>query len=160
MKLRKCISGGQTGADKTGLECAKALNLKTGGTAPKGYRTESGADPSLKDFGVVEDDVPNYQSRTRKNVRDAEATLWFGNVGSPGYWCTKQEADRLGRPFIINPSGDKMVEVASLYEVINVAGNRVSTNPRVVQQVRDAFAALNPIASTEQPLGDGTFNRS
>ena len=35
MKLRKIISGGQTGVDRAGLEAGKKLNLETGGTAPK-----------------------------------------------------------------------------------------------------------------------------
>ena len=51
MKLRKVISGGQTGADRTGLECAKALGLETGGTAPDSWRTDEGHDPTLADFG-------------------------------------------------------------------------------------------------------------
>jgi hypothetical protein len=34
------ISGGQTGADQGGLFAAEILKIKTGGYAPKGYRTE------------------------------------------------------------------------------------------------------------------------
>ena len=143
MKLKRVISGLQSGADQTGIEEAAKLGLETGGTMPKGFRTENGPIPQYaKHYGVVEDSSPNYQPRTRKNVRDAEATLWFGNEGSPGFWCTKRAAEALGRPFIINPDGDKMIEVANLYEIINVAGNRASTNPKVIQQVRDAFSVL------------------
>lgn len=142
MKLRRVISGGQTGADRTGLECARAMGLETGGTAPKGYRTESGIDKSLKDFGIVESDSVYYPARTRQNVRDAEATLWFGNVGSPGYWCTRRAADQYHKPFIINPDATEMRRIANTYEVINVAGNRESTNPNVVGLVEAAFQAL------------------
>ena len=40
----KIISGGQTGIDRMALELARELGLGTGGTAPKGYTTESGPD--------------------------------------------------------------------------------------------------------------------
>ena len=140
MKLKKVISGGQTGADRTGLECAKALGLETGGTAPNGYRTERGPDPSLRDFGLVESFSSGYPIRTAQNVKDAEATVWFGNTGSPGYWCTFNAAKRGSKPFIENPTS--LVEIAETYEVINVAGNRASKNPSVIQLVKDAFATL------------------
>ena len=146
MKLRKVISGGQTGADRTGLECARALGLETGGTAPKGYRTERGPDVSLKDFGLQESDFPSYPYRTRLNVLNSEATLWFGNEHSPGYWCTKKNADQYVRPFWINPTPAQMEAIAEEYEVVNVAGNRLSKNPGVVQLVKNAFVRLRPEA--------------
>jgi hypothetical protein len=43
MKTKKVISGGQTGADLTGLEEAHKRGIPTGGTVPKGCRTESGS---------------------------------------------------------------------------------------------------------------------
>lgn len=138
MKLRKCISGGQTGADRTGLECAKALGLETGGTAPKGWRTENGPDLSLKDFGLVESDSSDYRPRTYKNAADAEVTLWFGKT-SPGYWCTKTGCKKHDTPFYDNPTDLEIQYLANTYEVWNVAGNRQSKNPAVVGLVKDAF---------------------
>ena len=35
--LRKVISGGQTGADRAGLQAAKSSGIKTGGYMPKGF---------------------------------------------------------------------------------------------------------------------------
>ena len=145
MKFRKVISGGQTGADKTGLECAKELGLETGGTAPKLYRTETGVDKSLKDFGLIESKSYDYAPRTRDNVRDADITLWFGNVGSPGFWCTKKAAESYGKPFYINPNAQTLRDLACAYEVWNVAGNRASKNPRVVSLVQDAFAIVGEL---------------
>lgn len=134
------ISGGQTGADRAGLECAKAIGLETGGTAPKGYWTETGSDLSLKDFGLTESVSVHYKPRTWANVRDADVTLWFGKLGSPGYWCTKQAAGNYGKLFIENPVN--LQDISETYEVINVAGNRASKNPDVIQLVKDAFATL------------------
>jgi len=145
MKLRKVISGGQTGADKTALICARRLGLETGGTAPKMYRTEAGVDASLRDYGLVQSRFYDYAPRTRDNVRDAEVTLWFGNVGSPGYWCTQTAAKSWGKPFHVNPDAQTLKELACTYEVWNVAGNRVSKNPRVVRLVEDAFMVVEEL---------------
>ena len=140
MKLRQIISGGQTGADRTGLECAKEIGLETGGTAPLGYRTEIGCDPSLKDFGLVVDNNWSYVPRTIQNVRDGDITLWFGNIGSPGYRCTKRACKDYGKDMIENPTD--LIVIAETFEVINVAGNRKSTNPGVCDLVRNAFRSL------------------
>jgi len=142
MKLKKIISGGQTGADKEALIQAKNIGLETGGTAPKGYRTEIGVDPTLKDFGLVESPYYDYAPRTKQNVADGEATIWFGNLGSPGYWCTKNAAKAQDKPFFENPSHAQFKELVNAYEVINFAGNRNSKNPSVNSLVRDAFASL------------------
>lgn len=143
MKLKLIISGGQTGADRTGLECAKALGIKTGGTAPKGYRTEKGDDPTLKsEFGLKCDISESYPPRTKINVRDAEVTVWFGKTTSPGYWSTWGAAKSLSKPFIENPKGNLFRELCEHHEIINITGNRASTNPQVVDLVKEAFAAL------------------
>lgn len=148
MKLKLVISGGQTGADRTALVCAKELGLATGGTAPKGYRTETGDDPTLKTlFGLVEDLSSSYPPRTKLNVKNANITLWFGNVNSPGYWSTWNAAKSLHRPFVENPTS--LVELADLHEVINFAGNRLSSNPNVVNLVRAAFHTIRPNRSSD-----------
>jgi len=142
MKLKKVISGGQTGADRAGLEEASRLGLKTGGHAPRGFRTEFGNDPSLEAFGLVETASSDYPSRTRLNVENSEVTVWFGTLGSPGYKLTKKYARELSKPLYENPDAELMVMLADLYEVWNVAGNRISKYPRVDQLVRTAFEAL------------------
>jgi len=138
VKLRKIISGGQTGADVTGLLCARALGLETGGTAPKGYGTEGGPNLELEVFGLVE-------SATRDNVKNSDHTLWFGNTGSPGYWCTYKAAEFYNKTFTSNPTKERMLQIAETFEVINVAGNRASKNPDVVGLVREAFDWLTEL---------------
>lgn len=145
MRLRKVISGGQTGADKTGLECARDLGLETGGTAPLGYRTEKGRDPSLIGFGVAQSHLASYPPRTKENVRNAEVTLWFGNVGSAGYWCTRNAARVLDKRFVENPTPDQVKELAEQYEVWNIAGNRASANPKVIGLVTAAFEVVKSL---------------
>lgn len=135
-------SGGQTGADRTALECARECGIGTGGWVPRGYRTESGIDLTLKDFGLKETPSNDYATRTKWNVRDSDATLWFGNTDSPGYWCTKNATRSYNKLFIENPTPLMVYDLAQMYEILNFAGNRESTNPHVVSLVRAAFAML------------------
>src|SRR2546428_817952 len=96
----KVISGGQTGADRAGLEAAVALGLPTGGHAPAGYWTEAGADPSLRRFGLIAGGSP--ESRTERNVVDADATIIFArSAPGPGSELTRRLALKHRRPVIV-----------------------------------------------------------
>ena len=139
MRLTKIISGGQTGADQGGLAGAKELGIATGGTAPKGYRTEAGNNPSLRDLYYLEESrYWPYTYRTRDNVRNSNGTLWVGNIGSPGYWCTKRACDDKKKPWIENPTGLDLWEWVQHYQIytLNVAGNRESKNPGIFEKTK------------------------
>lgn len=82
--IEKIISGGQTGADFGGLLAGASLGIPTGGTAPKGWRTEKGRDPRLEGLGLVEDDSWKYPPRTKKNIADSDGTLAFLLMPSAG----------------------------------------------------------------------------
>lgn len=148
MKLKKVISGGQDGADRTGLEEAKRLGLETGGHAPRYYLTDKGYDPSLANFGLVEDESITYPPRTRKNVLNSDATLWFGKM-SPGFKCTLKYVDELGKPFWENPTEDEIRHIVRTYEVINIAGNRPKKNPQVIDQVKRAFRIIEEVKNAQ-----------
>jgi hypothetical protein len=75
--IEKVISGGQSGSDQAGLRAARAAGIPTGGTAAKGWETEDGPAPWLKDFGLVECPIAGYPPRTRFNVADSCATVIF-----------------------------------------------------------------------------------
>lgn len=136
--LKKINSGGQTGADQGGLEGARLCGIPTGGTAPKGYRTETGPNLKLKTvYGLHEDSSSAYPPRTKKNVRDSDGTLWMGNVGSPGYWCTRSAVTNL-ELWIENPTPEALRNWIGLYEIeiLNVAGNRESKNPGIFERTK------------------------
>jgi hypothetical protein len=87
--------------------------------------------PWLADFGLVECPEPGYKSRTQANVRDSDATLWFGDVYTPGGAATLDACREMGRPFLIVYNGGSVrpSEVATWIQergvrVLNVAGNR------------------------------------
>jgi len=131
--LNTIISGGQTGADQAGLEIARHLGLQTGGWAPRGYRTEDGPALWLKDYGLLEHKSPEYPPRTILNVQNAGGTVWFGNHHSPGGRLTITTARSLGKPCAVNPTAEELRRwlIKDQIQVLNVAGNRASTNPRV-----------------------------
>lgn len=136
--LKKIISGGQTGADQGGLEGAYSLGIATGGTAPKLYRTETGCNPELlrDKYGLKESPFWTYPPRTKANAEEAEATIWVGNIGSAGYWCTKKAVGN--RIWLENPTAEKlaMMVEANQIEILNVAGNRESTNPGIFERTK------------------------
>lgn len=69
------ISGGQTGVDLAGLRAAQCLGIKTGGLAPKGWKTTAGPKSQLKTTFRLEEGVGGYTDRTRKNVERAHVTF-------------------------------------------------------------------------------------
>lgn len=139
--VTKIISGGQTGADQGGLRAGRLLGLKTGGTAPPNFMTDKGPNKALSTFGLVEGehDPRIYPKRTRKNVADSDGTVLFGNVASPGCRLTIKCCQEIGKPYIINPSQDKLREwtVENNIRTLNVAGNRESKSPGIFNTTRD-----------------------
>lgn len=139
--IEKVISGGQTGADRAALEVAAERGVATGGTAPKGYLTERGPDPSLAAFGVVEHASEKYPPRTYANVRDSDGTVWFGLGDSRGHRCTMKAVDYYKKPFLMNPDALTLRKWAAEHRVrvLNVAGPRASTMPGVTVLVKSVL---------------------
>lgn len=87
--IKMVCSGGQVGADQGGVAAAYDLGIKTGGVAPKGYRTLYGPNPKLKALGLVEHESWEYKPRTWDNVQNSDGTIRFAyNFESPGERCT------------------------------------------------------------------------
>lgn len=136
--LVKVVSGGNTGADIAGLVAAKALNIPTGGYAPKGWRTEDGPKPELGSvYGLVESVSASYVVRTLQNVQQSDGTVVFGDVTSVGTRQTLQNCRVWEKPHVINPTSDQLRAwiVREQIRVLNVAGNRESTRPGIEREV-------------------------
>ena len=147
--LEQVISGGQTGVDQIALLIAQALGYKTGGTVPKGWRTDDGPAPWLSIYGCVESYDTGYRVRTIKNVRDADATVWFG-IMSPGYQLTKRAADIESRHrlyfWLENPTAAQLAEwLHNPIRILNVGGNRAGTHTGAWKQAEIVLrSALRP----------------
>lgn len=138
-KVKKIISGGQTGVDRIGLEVGKEAGLQTGGTATPGYVIEGNKkDLSLKDFGVEEISTELqagksgkefYLPRTEQNVLNSDGTVYFAtDEDSAGKIATERFAKQYNKPFLLNPTVEELRNWLSLnnIETLNVAGNRGS----------------------------------
>lgn len=142
-RIAKIISGGQTGADRAGLDAARLMGIETGGTAAKGWRIcledgSEGSDPGLAEFGLVECSKPGYPSRTKQNVMDSDGTVWFGFADSPGGRLTISACRKAEKHLIVNPSSSELVDWVQERQisVLNVAGNRASRfNPNIYVKV-------------------------
>jgi Circularly permutated YpsA SLOG family len=145
--LAKIISGGQTGAEQAGWRAAKAFGIPTGGAMPRGFLTEAGPRPEFAElYGAVELETGSYAARTEANVRDSDATLWFGSLGSAGYHGTVGAALEHRRPVLViqlgeqRPSDVKKWIDTHKYRVINVAGRRESLAPGIGERVERFLA--------------------
>lgn len=135
-------SGGQSGADRAGLDAAHALGYPTGGWAPKGWRIENldgsdSTDPSLAALGLKEHSSREYPPRTRQNAQETDGTVWFGNQYSKGGRLTIRSAKDAGKPYTINPSAQELADWIKNngIRVLNVAGNRARFNPEIYERV-------------------------
>jgi len=149
----KVISGGQTGVDQLGLTVATSLGIETGGTAPKGYRTEKGNDESLADFGLVESSSAGYPARTEDNVRNSDGTVYFAlDVSSAGLRATKAFAKKHNKPFILNPDADTLRNWIKSNNVVtlNVAGNRASKIP--VKRLKNIESLLTSALRSDESI--------
>jgi Circularly permutated YpsA SLOG family len=147
----RIISGGQTGADQGGLMAARELGIRSGGTAPKDWWTETGsAEQLLRSFGLIECSEPGYDARTRANVLDSDGTLLLGSYATGGSAMTAKVATEARKAFFHVPfprdKDDKGLEIAAAelrawlkrfqIRVLNVAGNRESQNPGLQEFTR------------------------
>lgn len=143
MKLTTVISGGQTGADRAGLDAARSYGIPTGGWMPKGFRALDGFHPEFAElYGMVEDTHEGYRHRTGLNVEHSDGTVRFaGNWNSPGERCTLSFIRFYGQPSfdldVMQYGWER--QVADLIHwldqhniaVLNVAGNSESTWPGI-----------------------------
>jgi len=141
--VNKIISGGQSGADLAGLRAGRFMKMYTGGTAPAGYLTENGSNFDLKDYGLNQHKSPSYQPRTAKNIKDADMTIVFGNLNSPGSLLTCDLCVKYNKPSYlvekidIEKHKDKLLKfiVENNAKIINIAGNRESVNKGIEKKV-------------------------
>lgn len=154
----KIISGGQTGADRAALDAAIALDMPHGGWTPKGRKTEDG--PLPRRYALHELPSSRYRDRTEKNIVAADATLLFSfGPLSGGSALTEALAIRHNRPYLHIDfeliDGAKAAIMVEKWlqdlrpEVLNIAGSRASSEPRIYQAV---YALLTKLHWPRCPL--------
>ena len=137
--IEKIVSGGQTGADRAGLDAAIALGIPHGGWCPRGRRAEDGRIPDR--YLLTETPGANYLQRTEWNVRDSDGTVVFTlarRVGG-GSLRTLVFAERHDKPCIpiARDAGGDAVQLLRDFiaghgiRALNVAGSRESKKPGI-----------------------------
>jgi len=101
LNLKRVISGGQTGVDRAALDAAMDLGIEVGGWCPRGRKALDGVIPAK--YPLTETRGKSYQTRTRWNVRDSDATLILC-LGEPsgGTALTIKHCEKLGKPFYVH----------------------------------------------------------
>lgn len=145
MKFDRVISGGQTGADRGGLQAAMSIGIKVGGWCPKGRRAEDGAIPAH--YPLKETPSAEYPERTEWNVRDSDATIVFG-WGVPlgrGSQLTANYCKKHQKPVLVIDikklddveASNRVIDFLkdARPSVLNIAGSRESKAPGIEAKV-------------------------
>jgi hypothetical protein len=158
-RLRKIVSGGQTGVDQAALRVAWACGLEIGGWCPPGRICEAGIIPkefplqeTTDDRSVGAPDVPRSQ-RSEWNVRDSDATLILRSQGErnseAGTEWTVQCAVRYGRPYLVcDPADGSAIDRVKTWieamgiRVLNVAGPSENTAPGIEKEASIMLADI------------------
>lgn len=155
--IEKVVSGGQTGADRMGLDWAIWHDIPHGGWSPRFRKAEDGKIPPQ--YQLTETPKSDYVQRTEWNVRDSDGTLIFtlGDKLSRGSAKTAFFAERHGKPCLhvhpglsYQPSADVLRFVRDdNIKVLNIAGTRGSKEPYIGKFVKKVleeafFPATSP----------------
>lgn len=143
----KIVSGGQTGADRGGLDAARELGLPFGGWAPKNWRAEDGAIPEVYRASMRTALSRDYKTRTTMNVIDSDGTLLVSlrTALTGGSLTTWSLCNAHGRPrlhvVLLDPlpviSGNLIDWLGrNRIQTLNVAGPRESRAPGIQETAR------------------------
>jgi len=151
----KIISGGQTGADRAGLNFAIDHGIEHGGHCPKGRRAEDGKVPEK--YNLIETSSSNYLARTELNVINSDATVIFkrADIDSPGSIRTEQYCRVNGKPYLIigeregfiSFDAGRLVEFLDKHKpkVLNIAGHRETSCPGIHNYVYMVFTSAKAL---------------
>jgi hypothetical protein len=146
----RIISGGQTGADQAAWRVARSFGIATGGWMPPGFQTDDGPRPEFADqYGATEMPEDDDPAGTERNVRDSDATLWFGETTTTGAQATVGACLRSGKPCLpvypgvsFEPAHVANWIAENRIRTLNVAGNREGEEPGIGKRVERFLGAV------------------
>ncbi|CAF1177340.1 unnamed protein product [Rotaria sordida] len=156
--LKKIITGGQTGVDRSALDVAIELNYEYGGWCPHGRKAEDGIIDPIKYANLEETSTDHYPQRTEFNVRDSDGTLIIVVGGEDamdrGSKLTVDMTKKYEKPlFTVNLNEEdnsanetKVIEWLSTnkIEILNIAGPREETLPGIYKKAEIFLRNLLP----------------
>jgi hypothetical protein len=157
-RIRKLVSGGQTGVDRAALDFAIENNIPYGGWVPKGGRAEDMPKPPglLAVYpNLRQHSSRDWAPRTEANIRNSSATLIVLDESlpmGPGTKLTIRLAASLGKPLfradvdIINTDSrqglERFLEQFDADISLNVAGSRESSIPGIYEATKRVLATF------------------
>ncbi|MBN1864835.1 MAG: hypothetical protein JW808_08040 [Victivallales bacterium] len=151
-RIVRIVSGGQTGADRGGLDAAIALDIPHGGWCPKGRLAEDGTIPEM--YLLDEMKSKSYLKRTEKNVVESSATVIFSDIPPKGGSLrTAQFAEKHSRPCLcidmtmpvedaVWRSVEWLRDLRDPQITLNVAGSRASKAPQLQEWTSDVITQV------------------
>ena len=159
MVIKKVVSGGQTGADRAGLDAAIDAGILHGGWCPAGRKASDGSIPER--YQLQETESSAYPPRTELNVEDSDGTLIFCRKSrlSPGVRLTRSLCIKHGKSYKLvyvdildkeyyrdgEPVVDWLLRLwaeNNRIETLNVAGSRESKVPGIYALTHEAISRL------------------
>jgi hypothetical protein len=156
-RIRRIVSGGQTGVDRGALDAAIELDVEHGGSCPRGRLAEDGRIPDR--YALDEIDSSRYWVRTEQNVIDSDATLLlYWKHLSGGTEFTRRMAIKHAQPFFLfdftnPPELNDVLQWLSdeQVEVLNCAGPRESSCPGIGSLARLQIIEIVRAAMSHDP---------
>jgi hypothetical protein len=164
-RIRKLVSGGQTGVDRAALDFAIEHNIPYGGWVPRGGRAEDMPKPPglLAIYPELrEHSSRDWAPRTEANVINSGATLIVVSAPhqvGPGTKLTIKLALQHHKPYLVldvgetSPSsvfektaGEKMFDFLEQFDAdiaLNVAGSRESSIPGIYSAAKRVLATFD-----------------
>ncbi|HEY0047666.1 MAG TPA: putative molybdenum carrier protein [Pyrinomonadaceae bacterium] len=152
LKIRRIISGAQTGVDRAAFDFALENGIETGGFVPKNRAAEDGR-ISEKYPNLIETETENPSERTGLNVISADATLIFsrGKLAG-GSKLTKELAEKHRKPFLHVDFSEltirQAIEKTKIWldsldcESLNIAGARASEDAEIYGKTKEFLKEL------------------
>lgn len=152
-KLRKVISGMQTGVDIAALDAAINNGYEVSGYMPSGYRTLDGKRPEYKDkYNARVTKNWGYKTRTWLNIKNTSATARIASdFNSAGERCTLNGIREYQKPhfdvhvklsplkYSFEPKDMALWIMDNEFETLNCAGNSEQTSPGIYKAAYDYF---------------------
>lgn len=159
--IKKIISGGQTGADRAGLDVARHCGIDHGGVVPRGRKAEDGGVPPW--YQMDELSTSSYPVRTEKNILDSDGTLIVSHGRlTGGSALTRKLAKKHRKPWIHVVLGKfahrDAVQMVKKWidrngiDILNVAGPRASKDPLIYSETVELLcSALSSYSQVDTP---------
>ncbi|RNC80104.1 MAG: molybdenum cofactor carrier [Balneola sp.] len=160
MKIKRVLSGGQTGTDQAALQAAIDIGIEHGGWCPPGRISEEGKIPEHFNLTETPEDkdssapkIPCSQ-RTIWNVRDADATIIFlpDKRFDIGTHLSIHASKKMNKNFlVVDPYQSNTLKQIKKWlnsldgDILNVSGPKESKYPGIYKKIYSVIKEVLPL---------------